>query len=152
GTKITDAGLPTLAAIPKLHHLDVGSTAVGDLGVRALQQARGLGTLKLRGTRVTDAGLAHLPALPALRQLDLGSCKISDAGLRHLTDVKPLSSLALDHTPVGDAGVAHLRGLPLRKLVLSYTVVTDKSMSLVGEMGGLQHLEIDGMPLTVPAG
>jgi WD40 repeat protein/Leucine-rich repeat (LRR) protein len=151
-TKITDAGMPALAALPHLRELDLGSTGITDAGLEALRKAAGLDTLKLRSTKITDQGLALLPGWPALRRLDLASCKVTDAGMRHLAGVSKLSSLALDHTPVGDAGVAHLRGLPLRKLTLSYTGVTDKALSLIGEMSALQHLEIEGMPLTLPAG
>jgi hypothetical protein len=85
GSKVTDAELVRLRALPQLE------------------------SLYLRSSQVTDAGLVCLPVLTQLEELSLDSTQITDAGLEHLRGLTQLKSLSLVNTQVTDAGVAQLQ-------------------------------------------
>ena len=68
-TKITDAGLASLAGCENLRAIDLTRTAVSSAGVTSLAALKKLESLNLTATRVDAAGAAKLKELPALRQL-----------------------------------------------------------------------------------
>jgi len=69
GTRVTDAGLAYLAAMPNLQRLHLERTGVSDAGLVRLTGLGQLQYLDLYGTRVTDVGLGTLERLPQLKQL-----------------------------------------------------------------------------------
>ena len=65
---MTDAGLTELAALKRLHTLNLGGTKVSDAGLKELAGLKQLQTLNLDATQVTDTGLAELrKALPGCK-------------------------------------------------------------------------------------
>ncbi|MEY4940321.1 MAG: hypothetical protein RIQ93_2056 [Verrucomicrobiota bacterium] len=68
-TKVTDAGLKSVASWPNLRTLDLSRTAVTSDGLSALQSLDKLETLNLTGTLVDDTGVARVRTLPKLRRL-----------------------------------------------------------------------------------
>jgi hypothetical protein len=66
-TKITDAGLASVAKFTSLRTLDLTRTAVTSAGVARLVTLQKLESLNLTSTAVDDAGAAALKALPALK-------------------------------------------------------------------------------------
>jgi len=68
-THVTDAGLRSIAAMPRLVHLDLRATRVTDEGVRALAACKELRSCNLYGTNVGDEGIAALSACTKLEQL-----------------------------------------------------------------------------------
>ena len=66
-TKITDAGLRTLAKFPNLRALDLTRTAITSAGLAPLAGLKNLEALNLTDTPVDDAGLAKLKSAPALK-------------------------------------------------------------------------------------
>jgi hypothetical protein len=62
GTKITNASLPMLIALPHLESLDLGDTAIDDEGVQPLKQATQVEFMHLEGTRVSANGASGLQA------------------------------------------------------------------------------------------
>ena len=68
-TRVTDAGLTALAAMPNLRALDLTRTAVTSAGVAAWPAATRLERINLTGTTVDDAGAAHLRSLASVRQV-----------------------------------------------------------------------------------
>lgn len=84
-TKITDAGLKTVAELPRLVQLDLRQTAVTDAGLEALTKLKNLQSLNLYGTQVTDAGLKQLAAIKSLKSVYLWGTKATDAGAKQLT-------------------------------------------------------------------
>jgi hypothetical protein len=80
GTRVTDAGLATLARLPNLTRLSLGNTAVSDAGLRHLAALVRLEYLNLFDTRVSDAGVGALRALGALRVVYLGGTRVSSEG------------------------------------------------------------------------
>ena len=94
-TAITDAGLQTVAQLPRLASLDLRQTQIGDAGLAHLARATQLRTLNLYGTQVTDAGLKHLHSLKGLRNVYLWQTQATEAGAKALTSAIPGLSVSL---------------------------------------------------------
>ncbi len=77
-TKVTDAGLPALAACANLRALDLTRTAITSARLGALRALTKLEALNLTETAVDDAGVAVLKDLPALKRLWLFGTKTTD--------------------------------------------------------------------------
>jgi uncharacterized membrane protein/mono/diheme cytochrome c family protein len=88
-TKLTDAGLAQVAAMPNLVRLHLQNTAVTDAGLAQLGKLAHLEYLNLYGTAVTDAGLAQLAPLKHLRSLYLWQTKATEAGAKALRERLP---------------------------------------------------------------
>lgn len=69
GTRVTDAGLACVAAMPHLTRLHLERTGVTDAGLKCLACLPKLTYLNLVATKVTDAGFASLRQMASLRQL-----------------------------------------------------------------------------------
>ena len=68
-SKVTDAGLASLAGMKNLKKLHLPNTAVTDAGIDSLLVLTNLEYLNLFNTKITDAGLAKLEKLPNLKRL-----------------------------------------------------------------------------------
>lgn len=68
-TRVTDAGLATVAGWNNLRAVDLTRTAVSSAGVARLAGLSSLEVLNLTDTAVDDAGVAPLRVLPALKRL-----------------------------------------------------------------------------------
>lgn len=84
-TAVTDAGLKTVASLPRLAQLDLRQTKVTDAGLESLTALKNLQTLNLVGTAVTDAGLKQLAAIKSLKSVYLWNSKATEAGAKQLT-------------------------------------------------------------------
>jgi hypothetical protein len=69
GTKVTDAGLETLADFPRLKALFLGDTSITDAGLKRLEGLSSLELLSLSLSKVTENGVGQL-------QLELPHTKI----------------------------------------------------------------------------
>jgi uncharacterized membrane protein len=74
-TKVTDAGLKTLATFPNLRAVDLAHTAVTSAGVPILARLGRLESLNLTATVVDDAGVAALRRKRTLKRLYLFETK-----------------------------------------------------------------------------
>jgi hypothetical protein len=83
-SKVTDAGLGTLAKMANLERLHLENTAVTDAGVSQLAGLKKLEYLNLYGTKVTDAGIAKLAGLTALKKLFVWQTAVTSAGAKAL--------------------------------------------------------------------
>ena len=68
-SKVTDAGLQSLAGMKNLTRLRLENTTISDAGIDALLGLEKLEYLNLYGTKITDAGLAKLEKLANLKSL-----------------------------------------------------------------------------------
>jgi len=82
GTKVSDAGLAQIAAMPNLVRLHLERTSITDTGLVRLASLAELEYLNLYGTDITDSGLAQLQMLPKLKQLYLWQTKVSPAAAK----------------------------------------------------------------------
>lgn len=74
-TRITDAGLETLAHWKNLHAIDLTRTSVTSAGLAALAGLKKLERLNLTETKVDAAGVAELKPLPSLKRVWLFGTK-----------------------------------------------------------------------------
>jgi hypothetical protein len=97
GTKVTDKGLLTIAAMPNLVRLHLERTAVTDKGLPSLASLPELQYLNLYATEITDAGLQTLELLPKLKQIYIWQTKVTPAAAKafaeSLTDDDELERL-----------------------------------------------------------
>jgi hypothetical protein len=108
GTVVRDYGAPGWPVLEVDWH---ASTKVTDASLAHLPAMPGLHVLRLDFTAVTDAGLAHLKGLTELRELTLDHTQVTDAGLVHLKELSRLERLSLAHTALGNQGVEALKSL-----------------------------------------
>ena len=77
-TRITDAGLKTLAGFPNLRSLDLSHTAISSGGLASLARLGKLESLNLTSTDVDDEGVRPFRGKPGLRHLYLFGTKSSE--------------------------------------------------------------------------
>jgi len=82
GTKVSDAGLAQLTAMPNLVRLHLERTSISDTGLVRLANLADLEYLNLYGTSITDSGLMQLQTLPKLKQLYLWRTKVTPAAAK----------------------------------------------------------------------
>jgi hypothetical protein len=101
---------------------------------------------------VDDAALATLPDFPALKELM--PMDVSDDGFRHVGRCRQLESLILMYCrDTGDEATNHLGGLSnLKKYHAGYTLMTDRSLELLGQMNSLEELSFEGCKFITDAG
>ncbi len=88
-TKITDAGMKSIATLPRLYLLEISGTAVTDAGITALVASPRLKVLRFRSTAVTDSGMDALRGLKSLLMMSVGNSKVSEAGIARLRAAIP---------------------------------------------------------------
>ena len=109
GTELNDEGLGHLTYLPELRWLNLRGTKVTDAGMATLAQCVSLTRLHLEKTAVGDAGVAQLKPLTQLEYLNLYGTPLTDAGLASLAEMTSLKKLYLWQTQVTAEGVARLR-------------------------------------------
>jgi uncharacterized membrane protein len=88
-TKVTDAGLKTLATFSNLRVVDLAHTAVTSAGVPILTRLNRLESLNLTATAVDDAGVAALRRKQTLKRLYLFETKCTDQSEVKSTEGRP---------------------------------------------------------------
>src|SRR5580693_9127470 len=88
-TKVTDAGLKTLATFSNLRAVDLAHTAVTSAGVPVLARLSRLESLNLTATVVDDAGVAALRHKQTLKRLYLFETKCTAQSERESRDERP---------------------------------------------------------------
>jgi YHS domain-containing protein len=110
GGEVADAQLAMLTPVaPQVYELNLAGSKVTDAGLATLAQLPNLRRLHLEKTAVTDAGLAHLKGLANLEYLNLYATGVTDAGLAHLAGLKNLRNVYLWQTKVTAEGAANLK-------------------------------------------
>jgi uncharacterized membrane protein/YHS domain-containing protein len=82
GTKVSDAGMVHVAAMPNLIRLHLERTAITDEGVARLATLPELQYLNLYGTKITDRALNELQLLPNLKQVYIWQTKVTPAAAK----------------------------------------------------------------------
>src|SRR5580658_5653086 len=88
-TKVTDAGLKTLATFSNLRAVDLAHTAVTSAGVPVLARLSRLESLNLTATVVDDAGVAALRHKQTLKRLYLFETKCTARSEPESRDKRP---------------------------------------------------------------
>jgi len=104
-----DAQLAELLPVAdQIAWLDLANSKVTDAGLATVAKMTNLARLHLELTGVTDAGLEHLKGLGNLEYLNLYNTPVSDAGLEKLTGLKKLTKIFLWQSKVTPAGADKL--------------------------------------------
>ena len=89
-SQVTDSGLKHLRSLRHLRELGVNHCSrITDAGLESLAELPALETLDLTSTPITDTGLKHLHRVQTLKSLKLTNCKLSDAAIDDLQDALP---------------------------------------------------------------
>jgi uncharacterized membrane protein len=137
GTRVTDAGLASVATMANLRRLRLDRTSITDAGLEHLAPLSHLQYLNLYGTHVTDASLKPLGNLPALRRLYLWR-----------TGVDPEAAAAFARSKVNPARVAAIR----KQIEALSAQVSDMRMEVVtGEAPASPPTSSPSKPASRPA-
>jgi hypothetical protein len=155
-----------IAAMPRLRRLRAQGTVATDDGFEALSQSKTLQFLwgrecpnlgsrgfvalsrmpALRGLgvscqKVDDDALSTLPAFPALRELT--PIDVKDDGFRHIGRCQRLERLTCMYCrETTDAATGHIVGLPLKYYYAGLTLITDRSLEVLGRMSSLEQVDL----------
>ena len=100
---VTDEGLNLLwRKLPELRRVSLGSTWIGDDGLKDVGLARNLEELVLEETDVTDLTVERLRGLPVLRYLNLERTRISVRSADVLAVMPALERVELPDTAAGN--------------------------------------------------
>lgn len=88
-SKVTDAGLATIASMTNLERLHLENTAVTDAGLARLATLPQLEYLNLYGTKITDAGITKLSANKNLKKIFLWQTAATPAAAKKLEEAVP---------------------------------------------------------------
>lgn len=148
-TRVTEAGLAHLKAIPGLKILNLSGAALTDSAVVHFRDFVELEDLILNNTQISDKGLAHISQLSKLNGLYLKGTQVTDAGMPKLAELRELMFLDLSQTKITDAGIASLNGLPfLEGLFLNSTQATSEALRHMRDFPLLGMLELDQTQVT----
>jgi len=147
-TRLTDAGLASLARLRNLQvlHLD-GTAMMTDEGLKALATLPRLRHLRLSGP-FTDRGLAYLAALPSLKALWLETPRATEEGLRQLAQCKTLERLCVPwYDTITERGVGYLKSMPkLKALGVGTATSLNAGVAALTSLRGLEVLALKGGP------
>lgn len=166
GEHCDNQAMHRIAAIPRLRMLMGQGAVADDEGFAALSRSqtieyiwgrecpnltgRGFAALAdmpaLRGVAVScknvdDAALSTLPQFPALREFL--PMDVPDAGFRHIGASERLEALwCMYCRQTGDAATEHITGLKrLKTYYAGKTLITDRSLEILGRMFSLERIE-----------
>jgi hypothetical protein len=145
GTVATDEGFRSLSRSETIEYFwGRECPNLRSAGFAALSEMRTLKGLAVSCKFVDDAGLATLPDFPSLKELM--PMDVSDDGFRHIGRCEQLESLILMYCrETTDVATSHLAGMSnLKKYHAGYTLITDRSLEMLGRMHSLETLSFEG--------
>ena len=153
GTVATDTGFKQLSQSKTIEYIwGRECPNLTGAGFTALAEMPALKGLAVSCKFVDDAALAMLPSFPALRELM--PMDVSDDGFRHVGRCHALESLVLMYCrDTTDIATEHIQTLPnLKKYHAGYTLITDRTLKVLGTMHSLEELSFEGCKRITDAG
>lgn len=148
GSSINDQILPLVQGVKTLTSLTIKSTKISDASMKALAALPLLKNLHLPAT-ISDNGVVELSASSSLEDLDLSYTTITAKALAALSNLKSLSTLYVNDTTLSDDSMAEVKNIKgLKVLFLNGTKVTDKCLEQLAEAAQLEHLELRDTKVT----
>lgn len=138
----TDEGFEALSRSATLSHL-WGRVCpnFGSRGFLALSKLPALHTLGIGCANVDDDALSTLPRFPSLRELT--PVGIQDAGFRHVGRCERLTRLTCMYCrDTTDIATEHIAGLNLTYYYAGVTLITDRSLEILGRMTSLEQIDL----------
>ena len=112
----------------------------GSRGFVAFSQMPALRSLGIGCANVDDRALSTLPHFPALRELT--PIDVQDAGFRHVGKCERLERLTCMYCrDTTDAATEHIAGLQINYYYAGLTLITDRSLEILGRMPTLEQVE-----------
>jgi hypothetical protein len=148
--KMTDDGLKALATLPKLRHLRLTGPFT-DRGIQALASIPTLKVLWLESPKASEESLKYLAQSPSLERLCVPWLdRITDRSVTYLSSMPRLKALGVGDAVSSDAGVARLVSLTnLEVLALKGgRALTDKGLTPLATMPRLRALQIYNSRIT----
>jgi hypothetical protein len=153
GTVASDEGFTALSRSPTIEYIwGRECPNLKGPGFVALAGMRALKGLAVSCKFVDDSALAALPDFPVLKHLM--PMDVGDDGFRHIGRCRQLQSLTLMYCrDTTNVATSHLAGLSsLKKYHAGYTLITDRSLQLLGRMSSLETLSFEGCKGITDAG
>ncbi len=161
-----DEAMVHISALPRLRHLRAQESVATDDGFHALSRSKtmefiwgrecphfttrgflalsrmpALRALGIGCRNVDDEGLSTLPLFPALRELT--PIGVKDEGFRHIGRCERLERLTCMYCrDTTDTATAHIAGLSLKHYYAGLTLITDRSLELLGRMISLETIDL----------
>ena len=150
-SNITDEGMAILKDATSVETIFLTGTKITDAGLESLANLSGLIILHLPDT-ITDEGFKFVGEITTLKTLSAERCQITDAGMAHLVNMSELRWLKINHTAIGDKGLDAIKDLTtLHTLELMNTKITDKGLLFLSGLSKLNTLEMTGCDLSEEA-
>ena len=141
---VSDASTELISKLPKLQHLRLRLSPIGDEGLRNLSQCETLWYLNLPHAVCSKEGIDSLTALPKLRQLRLGSKNLKNDVTQAIAKISSLRGIHLIGVAVTDEGLKTLATLPhLESLYLDDSAVTEAGWEWLFREHPHLHVHID---------
>jgi hypothetical protein len=142
GTVASDDGFEALSQSKSIEHLwGRECPNLGSRGFVALSRMPALRALGVSCKQVGDEALSSLPRFPALRELT--PIDVKDDGFAHIGRCERLERLTCMYCrDTTDTATAHIAGLRLRYYYAGLTLITDRSLEILGGMPSLEHVEL----------
>ncbi len=148
GSTINDQILPLVQGVKTLTSLTIKSTKISDASMKALAALPHLKNLHLPAT-ISDSGVIDLTASSSIEDLDISYTSITAKSLAALANLKSLSTLYVNDTTLSDDSMAEVKNIKgLKVLFLNGTKVTDKCLEQLAEATQLEHLELRDTKVT----
>jgi hypothetical protein len=142
GTVATDEGFEALSQSRTLQYIwGRECPNLGSRGFVALSRMPALRGLGVSCKKVDDAALSTLPAFPELRELT--PIDVKDDGFRHIGRCQRIERLTCMYCrETTDAATGHIVGLPLKYYYAGLTLITDRSLEVLGRMSSLEQVDL----------
>jgi hypothetical protein len=161
-----DVAMRHIGGLPRLRSLRAQESTATDDGFEALSRSRtlegfwgrdcpnfgsrafvafstmpALRSLGVSCRNVDDAALARLPGFPSLRELT--PIGFQDAGFRHIGRCARLERLTCMYCrETTDVATEHIAALQLAYYYAGLTLITDRSLEILGRMPSLEQVEL----------
>ncbi|TWU47085.1 leucine-rich repeat domain-containing protein [Rubripirellula reticaptiva] len=141
---VTDAAMPTIAALPQLQQLRLRLSPITDEGFRELSKSPTLMFLNLPQCECTSEGIKSLASMPRLRSLRVGSPHLTNESAREIAKIKTLRTIHLIKVPITDEGLKLLAEMPqLESLYLDDSSITEAGWAWLFDHHGNLHVHIN---------
>jgi hypothetical protein len=153
GTVATDEGFRSLSRSQTIEYIwGRECPNLRAAGFAALAEMRALKGLAVSCKFVADSALAKLPDFHSLKELL--PMDVSDDGFCHIGRCQSLESLILMYCrDTTDVATSHIAGMSnLKKYYAGYTLITDRSLEMLGRMNSLEELSFEGCKFISDAG
>lgn len=120
------------------------NTAVTGAGIKSLANMKALNELTLNGNKnIVDSDVETIVNnFPSLTRLSLLGTSVTDKGVVKLKKKRKLEHLYLDSTNISDRSIDAIHKLPLSQLLVSHTLITNRSLDKIATMKQLRYVSL----------